>query len=170
MSYVAPMDLALSIFCAVFALLVVTSRNPIVAAFSLLVTFLGFGGIYFRLGSVFLTTIQVLVYAGAIAIVFVFVLMLMNLSEPEVSSPKRNYNFVVGMVCLVVFFGIMTLIIFDNSGHLDSDKLPVVPMNMLFEQLFRKYMVPFELTTMLLLGATVAAIFISKRKDQGAQE
>jgi NADH-quinone oxidoreductase subunit J len=169
---IAPMDLGLSIFSAVFAILVVTNKNPIIAAFSLLVTFMGFGGIYFRLGTVFLTTIQILVYAGAIAILFIFVLMLMNLSGPEVRSPKRNYNFAVGLICLVIFLGIMTLIIFDNAGYLESDKLPVVPMNTLFDQLFSKYLVPFELATMLLLGVTAAVVFISKRYDEseGARE
>lgn len=158
-----PMDYFLCAFCAAFSLIVVFHKNPIVSAFSLLLAFVGFGGIYFRLGSVFLTTIQILVYAGAIAILFVFVLMLMNLSEPEISVPKKNLGFVAASICTVLFLGIIYLVIYENTEYLDVDKLPIVSMKSLFEPLFGKYLVPFELASMLLLGAIIAVVFMTKR-------
>lgn len=157
-------DVALCFFAAALSIVVVFSKNPIVAAFSLLMMFLGLGGIYFRLGSVFLATIQVLVYAGAIAILFVFILMLMNLEDRRISTPKKNYGMFAGIVAILSLFGILTIIIFNNTDYLVNDKLPQVSMNDLFTKLFDTYLVPFELSTLLLLGAIVAVVFISKKR------
>ena len=157
-------DSILCLFSAVFGVIVVFSRNPVVSAFSLLVTFIGFGGIYFRLGSVFLTTVQILVYAGAIAILFVFVLMLMNLEEKRIPSSKKNYGLAAGIVAVLAFFGILTIIIFNNTDYLETDRLSTVPMNTLFTKLFETYLVPFELSTILLMGAIVAVVFISQKR------
>ncbi len=157
-------DVSLCLFAAVFAVVVVFNKNPVVAAFSLLLMFIGFGGIYFRLGSVFLTTIQILVYAGAIAILFVFVLMLMNLEETKTFIPTKNFSLFAGIVAILAMFGILTIIIFNNTDYLATDKLPEVSMNTLFTKLFETYLVPFELSTLLLLGATVAVVFISKKR------
>ena len=74
-------DVLLTILTVVFALMVVFSKKTVVAAFSLLMTLLVVAMIYFQLGAVFLSAVQVLVNAGAIAILFVFVMMLINLDQ-----------------------------------------------------------------------------------------
>lgn len=157
-------DIFLCLFCAVFAVIVVFRKSPVVSAFSLLMTFMGFAGVYFRLGSVFLTTIQVLIYAGAIAIIFIFVLMLMNLEEVHVSVSKKSYGFISGVVALLALFGVFVILIFNNTEYLGTDKLPQSGMNDLFAKLFNTYLVPFELTTVLLLGAILAVVFLARKR------
>lgn len=157
-------DFFLCLFCSVFAVVVVFSKSPVVSAFSLLMSFMGFAGVYFRLGSVFLTTIQVLIYAGAIAIIFIFVLMLLNLDEVHFSVSKKSYGFISGVIALLTLFGLLVILIFNNTEYLSTDKLPQSTMNDLFTKLFNTYLVPFELTTVLLLGAIVAAVFVTKKR------
>ena len=158
-------DLLLSFICVLFALIVVLSKNPIVSAFALLMTFIGVAGIYFQLGALFLTAIQILVYAGAIAILFIFVLMLMNLSEYKSISTKRSVHPVFGIIFSSVLFGILALVFDDNASYLSNDSLGQVSMLTLFERLFLKFMVPFELATVMLLAAIVGVIFVAKRES-----
>src|SRR3954471_12066526 len=70
----------LSIACA---LLVVFKKNPVSSAFSLVLLFACFAGIYALLGAHLVAALQVLVYAGAIMVLFVFVIMLLNADEPS---------------------------------------------------------------------------------------
>ena len=158
-------DIFLTAFTGIFALIVVFGRNPVVCALSLLMSFIGFAGIYFQLGSVFLTTIQVLIYAGAIAILFIFVLMLINTSDYKYFQTKKSLNSIIGTILCFVLMGGFTLVINNNIGYLNTDRLKTTSMNVLFESLFNKYMVPFELATILLLAAIVATIIIASRKE-----
>jgi NADH-quinone oxidoreductase subunit J len=160
------LDLVIAIFTAIFASVVVFARSPLVSAFSLLITFLGVSAVYFQLGSLFLTAVQVLVYAGAIAILFIFVLMLMNLSEYKIFSSGGKLKPIIGGAAVLFLFGILTFIIDQNVEYLNVGRIDVVQMSELFVKLFTTYLVPFELATMLLLASIVASILISqKSKD-----
>lgn len=157
------LDLLLALFTGIFAIVVVFAKNPLVSAFSLLITFLGIAGVYYQLGALFLTAVQILVYAGAIAILFIFVLMLMNLSEYKTDGARNNIKPYIGFVLVMILFAVFAFVIDENIEYLNFGRVSVVPMRALFEKLFTTYLVPFELATMLLLGSIVAAVLISKR-------
>jgi len=157
-------DIFLTVFTAIFALIVVFKRNPVVCALSLLMCFIGFAGIYYQLGSVFLTIIQVLIYAGAIAILFIFVLMLLNTSDYKYFQTKKSLNPVIGTVLCFILLGGFTLVINNNIGYLNNDRLKTTSMEVLFTSLFNKYMVPFELATVLLLAAIVGSVVIANKR------
>lgn len=160
------LDILLSLFCAILAIVVVVSPNPMVSAFSLLTMFVGLAGIFFQLGSSFLSAIQVLVYAGAIAILFIFVLMLLNIEDLKKIPERTNLKPIVGIVATLILLGVFSIIITNNFDYLSTDKLVQTDMLKLFQKLFEKYLVPFELATMLLLGAIVATICMLKKSFQ----
>ena len=91
-------DIVLSLFCLFSAIAIIVSRNPVISAFSLLMTFLGMAGIFFKINASFIAVIQIIVYAGAISILFIFVLMLINLSEYRGPTAKRNLGPLFGII------------------------------------------------------------------------
>lgn len=157
------LDIFFAIICAVFSIVVVVSSNPIVSAFSLLTMFLAMGGIFYQLGSTFLSAVQVLVYAGAISILFIFVLMLLNLEDIKKYSSKAQLRPILGIICSLVVLGVFSILITNNIDYLNKDLVPKAEMSALFKELFEKYMVPFELATMLLLAAVVAVVCMLKK-------
>ncbi len=154
-------DILLTALTVVFALMVVFSKRTVVSALSLLVTLICVGAIYFQLGSVFLSAIQVLINAGAIAILFVFVMMLINIEEIVVKHEKTKLKLMVSIFTMLVALGVFTLVINNNIETLSVSTLVDSSMKTLFQKLFSEYYVPFELATMLLLATVVAVIVIS---------
>lgn len=158
------MDVFLSILCLMFAILVVASSNPIVSSFSLLSMLIVMAGIFFQLGAIFLSAIQVIVYAGAVAILFVFVLMLLNLSQISVVPRKKHIKQIFGCILISVMVGSIILVIDKNLDFILTDKLPKTEIQALFNRLLGYYAVPFELASIILLAAMVTVVTLTKRK------
>ena len=153
-----------------FSGLVVLKKTPVASAFSLVMVFFCFAGIYATMSAHLVAALQVLVYAGAIMVLFVFVIMLLNADVPSLDL-MRNNRAIQGFAALLVF-GLMGLFIwaFRNQPVLD------VPRDMGVERvealggntrvmstlLFSEYILPFELTSVLLLAGIVAAVAIAK--------
>ena len=153
----------------VSALLVITRRSPLYAALFLAVTLCAQAGLFTLLGAYFIGIIQVLIYAGAIMILFLFVIMSL---DPEEASE------VVGSVPVLVGSGlvVVTLVgellysllkssrmrgahsaMFEGGG---SDHVAV-----LGRELFTRYLVPFEIGSVLLLVAVLAAVVLAHRQS-----
>lgn len=164
-------DILLTILTVVFALMVVFSKKTVVAAFSLLMTLLVIGMIYFQLGTVFLSAVQVLVNAGAIAILFVFVMMLINLEQFQNNREKSKWKLVVSTLTILILLGVFALVINNNIEALSVVNLTDNSMKALFAKLFDVYYLPFEMATVLLLAAIVASIVItSHNKSEKVEE
>ena len=154
-------DILLTILTMVFALMVVFSKKTVVAAFSLLMTLLTIGMIYFQLGTVFLAAVQVLVNAGAVAILFVFVMMLINLEQFQNNRERGKVKLVLSILATLIILGVFSLIVNNNIEVLTVTNLADNSMKVLFEKLFTTYYLPFEMATVLLLAALVACIVIT---------
>ena len=154
-------DIFLTIITMAFALMVVFSKKTVVAAFALLMTLLSIAMIYFQLGTVFLSAIQVLVNAGAVAILFVFVMMLINLEQFQNNREKGKMKLIVSSIVVLLIFGVFALIINNNIEVLTSNNIADNSMKLLFEKLFNVYYLPFEMATVLLLAALVACVVIT---------
>jgi NADH-quinone oxidoreductase subunit J len=164
-------DIMLTILTVVFALMVVFSKKTVVAAFSLLMTLLMIAMIYFQLGTVFISAVQVLINAGAIAILFVFVMMLINLEQFTNNREKSKWKLIVSTVTILVLLGVFALVINNNIETLSVMNLADNSMKTLFAKLFDVYYLPFEMATVLLLAAIVACIVItSHEKHEVAEE
>ncbi len=152
------------------ALAMIFHKNPVYSALFLVVTFFSLAGIYALLGAQFLSIIQVMVYAGAIMVLFLFVIMLLNLRN-EIRLPiGRPFQVIFGVLFGIFLFieGYLVLKASSISGALGSfpqsrvDQIGSVEA--LGTLLFTKYLLPFELASVLLLIGMVGAIILGRKK------
>lgn len=163
-------DILLTLLTVVFALMVVFSKRTVVAAFALLMTLLSIAIIYFQLGTIFLSAVQVLINAGAIAILFVFVMMLINLEQFSNNREKNKVKLTVSIFTVLVILGVLALVINNNVETLSLVNLTDNSMKALFDKLFNTYYLPFEMATVLLLAAIVACIVITTHAKDDEEE
>ncbi|MEO0202233.1 MAG: NADH-quinone oxidoreductase subunit J [candidate division WOR-3 bacterium] len=160
------MLLAFSIFAIIGlfgAFLVLFHKKPIYNALGLLLNFISLAIIYFLLNAPFLGIVQIIVYSGAIVVFFLFVIMLLNLREPLIDF---DFSF-KGLISIIAIIFLFVLI----SVTLYVAKLPRFELGeegkveKIGELLLTKYLVPFELASILLLLAIVIAIIIGRRGE-----
>ena len=145
------------------AVVVVSRRNPITSALFLVMTFLALAGIYVLMDAYFLAVVQVAVYAGAIMVLFLFVIMLLNLGPDDITA-FMNRRIKWASVVLALLFG-GSFLALDMSRRLPAAqgmlKGDVEPLGKL---IFENYLLPFELTAILLLMAIVAAVIMARKQ------
>ncbi|CAH2032216.1 NADH-quinone oxidoreductase subunit J [Trichlorobacter ammonificans] len=156
-----------SIAAVVSALLVVTCKNPINSALSLILTFFCIATFYVMLQAPFMAVVQVIVYAGAIMVLIVFTIMLLNIRSD--ANKKSFHNSALGTV-----IGIMTLLTagsflargkaFELAGPITPNIINQVGHTELIGAvMFTEFILPFEITSILLLSAIVGAVILAKR-------
>lgn len=144
------------------ALLVVAARSPINSVIALIVCFLSFAGHYILLNAQFLAVVHIIVYTGAIMVLFLFVIMLLDLKEEE----RRRFNRfgVAAAVLSVVALGGITLVtLVSGAPDVAAPTLEGATRPLGFA-LFRDYVLPFEIVSLLLLVAMIGVVLLS-RKD-----
>jgi len=147
------------------AFITILSKNPIHSAIWLVVCFFSIAGHYALLNSQFLAMVHIIVYAGAIMILMLFTIMLMNLNiSQEISKPLVTKLIATVAFCLIGIVLIGSLVqtapafeAYVNSG-LDYQSIQV-----LGKVLLNDFVVPFEMTAVLLLMAMIGAVLISKK-------
>jgi len=154
----------LSIF---FALKVIFAKNPVHSVLYLIITFFTFTVHYILLNAQFLAVVNFIVYMGAIMVLFLFVLMLLNLnqdSEPMKSNLLKIAGTVAGMCLLLTLIGsVKTLNISDPVVLHDSG---IGLVKNLGKVLFTKFLLPFEVSSILLLSAMVGAVLLAKKEPR----
>jgi NADH-quinone oxidoreductase subunit J len=156
------------------ALLVILKKNPVASAFSLVMVFFAFAGIYALLDAHLIAALQILVYAGAIMVLFIFVIMLLNADSPSFDLGRSHMGVrVISGALGVVMLGFFVWA-FRNSDALapvsdfTPEKIDAAGGNtqVISELMFSSYILPFELTSVLLLAAIVGAVAIAKRHQE----
>ncbi len=158
------------------ALLVVLKKNPVASAFSLVLVFFSFAGIYAMLDAHLVAILQILVYTGAIMVLFVFVIMLLNADVPSFDLARSHLalKIAAALICAGLF-AVFTWA-FKNShsgavvGNFTSERIAAAGGNtrVISELMFSEYILPFELTSVLLLAAIVGVVAIAKRHTKQA--
>jgi NADH-quinone oxidoreductase subunit J len=146
--------------------LVVFQKHPLRSALWLIVNFFAVAGIYLLAHAEFIAAIQVIVYAGAIMVLFLFVIMLMNIRQPE-EAPKIPFIgqklagiILAGFTGLILIYGVTKAALTTGKeaapglGNTES----------IARSLFTDYLLPFEVTSVLLLVAIVGAVVLAKSK------
>lgn len=154
----------LSFLAIMFGLMVVLSKNPIHSVLYLVLTFFAIAGHYVLLNAQFLAAVHIIVYAGAIMVLFLFVIMLLNLNketEPHKSLWLKGSAAVASGSLLLILVGSL-----KNADHLQT----TTPYNgdiglieSLGRTLFNEFLLPFEVASILLLGAMVGAVMLGKK-------
>lgn len=158
----------LSALALVGATMVLISKNPIHSILWLIVVFFAISGHYILLNAQFLAIVNLIVYAGAIMVLFLFVVMLMNLNS-DTEPQKNNWMKIAG----VISGGCLLLIMIDvvsGSAEMQHKVAMVKNGNIgliqnLGRVLFKDYVVPFEISSVLFLSAMVGAVVIGKKGD-----
>jgi NADH-quinone oxidoreductase subunit J len=149
------------------AIAFVTRRSPVAAALWLVNTRFCLSALYVMLDAQFIGAVQVLVYAGAIMVVFLFVVMLLNLGQASDVTDIRGLGGrlaagLVGLAMLAELFALSRLHFPRLMGAM-SDHANVV--NPVSAPLFNEYLLPFEVTSVVLLVAVIGAVVLAKRGE-----
>ena len=155
-------------FVAVFAaLLVVFSKNAVYSVLYLIVTFFAIAGHYFLLlDAQFLAAVHVIVYAGAIMVLVVFVIMLLNVEEEERRRPRLKFLVPAAVVLSAVLIAEVAFILVtvqESRVTPVSDSSSVGLTHSIGSELFTRYLLPFEITSILILMAIVGAMTLARR-------
>ena len=152
-----------AVVMTVAAIGVVTSRNVVHAALYLVVTLMSAAAVYVLLLAEFLAWVQVLVYVGAIVVLMLFGLMLTR--APIGQRSYDNDQRLLAAVCAAAVFGVTTWILLDafegRDISLTGRERPTTAS--VGEAIFSKYVLPFEVVSVLLLAALVGAIVLARR-------
>jgi NADH-quinone oxidoreductase subunit J len=158
----------LAIVAVATALGMLASRNSVYSALNLIVNFASVAMLYLMLGAPFIALAQVTVYAGAIMVLFLFVIMLLGAEQANPQNQlkwQKPIAILLGIVLLVeavilIFFGENVL---PGTATISPDFSDPFA---LAETLFTSYLLPFEITSILLLVAMIGAIVLSRRKGK----
>jgi len=152
----------------------VMSRNAVHSALWLVLVFFCFGGFYVLLQAEFVAAVQVIVYAGAIMVLFLFVIMLLRVDRAEELLARHRIQRVVGVILgFTLLAGIgVTVLVNLLPGKVGERSLERIATDAggntqaLAEALFTEYLLPFEVTSVLLLAAIVGAVVLAKRRSE----
>lgn len=150
------------------AILVITRKSPIMSVVFLVANFLILAIIYLTLNAQFIAVIQVIVYAGAIMVLFLFVIMLLNLGREEQLTEKLTYQKRIGIGLVIVLLFHLGLGLFTSIGEYPNRLAPaseeIGKVESIGKILFTEYLLPFEITSVLLLAGIIGAIVLAKKR------
>ena len=156
--------LVFGILAVVAGIAVITFRNPIYSALALIMTFSSQAGLFILLGAHFVAVVQIIVYAGAIMVLFLFVIMLLDVKEEERRRFQKFGTF-LGFAAVAGLGAIIINTIGQSAiGEAFKEK-GAGETKTLGKLLFTKYVLPFEIISVLLLVAMVGCILLSKRDE-----
>jgi NADH-quinone oxidoreductase subunit J len=150
------------------SILVVAMRNPINSALSLIMTFFCLATLYVMLDAPFMAAIQVIVYAGAIMVLIVFVIMLLNI-RTETSKNYVHGLFAGSITAVLTLFVICSFLkkspLTGALGNMSPEMVTRAGNTELIgAAMFSDFLLPFEITSILLLVAIVGSVILAKRK------
>lgn len=154
------------------ALNMVRSQNPIASLLSLVLTFFSLAAIYVLFDAHFIAAVQIIVYAGAIMVLFLFVIMLLNLGHDYRPDLLKGAWVLASSATAGLLAFLLVRVLAPERGLLAPRGVEVVraairetnAVGAIGRPLFREYVVPFELTSVLLLAAIIGAVLLAKRR------
>jgi NADH-quinone oxidoreductase subunit J len=138
-------------------------RHPINSALSLIAVMAALAGEYLLLGAEFVAALQVIVYAGAIMVLFVFVIMLLNAGAEERTSGSR-VAILFGVPGMLLGSILVAWVVLRHSGT-DAVAIGALPgpPKAIGQMLFHEFLLPFEVTSILILIAIMGAVVLASR-------
>ncbi len=148
------------------AVLMITRRNPIHSVMFMLLLFFHIAGVFVLLNAEFLAAVQLIVYAGAILILYLFVVMLLNVDKE--SGAVRANRFWPWMTGFGAFIAIEIILLVSRGAFSVKADQPMrfaagAGAKELGEALYQKYLVPFEVASVILLVGLVGAVMLAKK-------
>jgi NADH-quinone oxidoreductase subunit J len=149
------------LICVAGAVNLLVQRHPINSALSLVVVMGSLAAEYLLLGAEFVAAIQVIVYAGAIMVLFIFVIMLLNAGEEERTKGSR-VAMLIGIPGMLIGSVLLAWVLIERSATsaVAAGALPGPPKTIGW-LLFHDYLLPFEVTSVLVLIAIMGAVVLA---------
>ncbi|MCS7225346.1 MAG: NADH-quinone oxidoreductase subunit J [Armatimonadetes bacterium] len=144
-----------------------SSPNPVHSALFLVFSLFCVAVVYLLMGAEFLAIIQVIVYAGAIMVLFLFVIMLLNLKRDEFGQDRLFRQYPVSYLATAVLGAVLTTAGLAVGLRFSEEPTLLVPADRLANLLFTKYLLPFELASLILLIAMIGVVVMVKRPRGG---
>lgn len=153
------------LICVAGAVNLLVQRHPINSALSLVVVMGALAAEYLLLGAEFVAAVQVIVYAGAVMVLFVFVIMLLNAGEEERTTGSR-VAMLIGVPGMVIGSLLVAWVLIGRSATptVSIGALPGPPKTLGW-LLFHDYLLPFEVTSVLVLVAIMGAVVLASRPE-----
>ncbi|MGA8503080.1 MAG: NADH-quinone oxidoreductase subunit J [Candidatus Sulfotelmatobacter sp.] len=170
MSFHLILFLAFGAVCVAGAVNLLAQRHPINSALSLIAVMAALAGEYLLLGAEFVAAVQVIVYAGAIMVLFVFVIMLLNAGEEEHTNGSR-VALLLGVPGVLSGSVLVAWVVLRHSGEeaVPIGALPGRPTD-IAQLLFHDFLLPFEVTSVLILIAIMGAVVLASKPETPARE
>jgi NADH-quinone oxidoreductase subunit J len=147
----------LSVF---FALVAVLHKNVVKGGVALLASFVSLGAVYFSVGAEFIGLVQVIVYGGAIIVLYLFALMTLDLKKMKQEPLRLAFVSFGGFSSLALF----VLIIYGSLSFIGEVPAKLTGAADIAKPLFFKFLLPFEVVSVLLLVATIGAVAVGRRE------
>jgi NADH-quinone oxidoreductase subunit J len=154
----------IAVFCGIS---LVAQTHPISSALSLIGVMGALAVLYLQLGAEFIAAAQLIVYAGAIMVLFVFVIMLLNAGAEPVTRQVSRLTRFMGILLLAGFLGVLSFIIQAMLPHTEGVVFGAFTGGTAAEvgrRIFTTYLLPFEVTSVLILIAIVGAIVLARKE------
>lgn len=158
------------------SLCVITSRNPVHSVLWLIFTFCSGSGLMILIGAEFIAMMLIIIYVGAVAVLFLFVVMMLNVNASILKSAFGK-NLLLTSVILLLLFANLTLVVMFSSGivapsseygfTISSDMSDVKAIG---QVLYTKFILPFQVSGVILFVAMVASIVLTMRKRSGVKK
>ena len=148
-----------------FALNLIIQRHPVYSALSLIGVMASLASLYLMLGAEFIAAVQVIVYAGAVMVLFIFVIMLLNAGEEERTQRSKMAR-QAGAPLALILFSLLTTVIYrqfpaNSMAQFGDFAGQTAPIGRL---LFREFLLPFEVVSVLILIAIVGAVVLARKE------
>jgi NADH-quinone oxidoreductase subunit J len=148
------------------AVLTITRRNLVHSVLFMLLLFFHIAGIFVLLNAEFLAAVQLIVYAGAILILYLFVVMLLNVDRESQANRANKYWPWITAFGLIIAAEIALLVLRGEfPGETDRTLRAGTGVKELGIELYTKYLVPFEIASVVLLVGLVGAVMLAKKAD-----
>ena len=145
------------------SLMVVASRNPLVSALFLALSFISTSVLFVLLQSHFLALVQILIYAGAVVVLFIYVIMLLDMSGKDFKGIYGMTMIFLGISLFICLAFVFVFGLFELSGEPFSElSASYSQVTSLAEVLFTKYVIPFELVSIVLMIGIIGGVMLIK--------
>ncbi len=150
------------------SILSMTLPNPVTAAIFLVLDLFFLGALYAFQGADFVAAIQIIIYTGAILVLFLFVIMILNLDPKLLARPRWHFFEKAALALVIGGFAFVAYQLLEHpslservADHMLSDNTQDLALS-----LFRNYLWPFEIVSMLILLAIIGSISIARKKSK----
>jgi NADH-quinone oxidoreductase subunit J len=163
--------LGVSLVLVFSALMVIFAKHIIHSALYLALALLCVATYFILLKAEYLAVVQIMVYVGAVVVMILFSLMLTRTRIGETTNIASRHLWTAGAVSALLLWALGIIIYMTRKGFTwsSSDKIPVLSVKDLGSILFSKYVLPFEIISLLILGALIGAAVLSMKEKEDAK-